>query len=121
MSYTRTEVRSALKQARDAGKDCAGLYPDALDTTITLERWGFLKTPNEKVDARIADWYVAQGLAVRESDSVMSDIKSEPRNDVAVGVSGSTEAALVAAEAALSAAQAAFAFARQVAPPPAAA
>ena len=118
MGYSRTEVRTALKQAKAAGKDCQGLFVDARDTEITLEKWGFLPCDNERLDARVADWYVSQGLAVRSDGSDMPNVNTPVKNDVEVGVSQSTEAALVAAEAALSAAAAAFAFARQVAPPP---
>ena len=112
MGYTRTEVRKALTNAKAAGKDCTALHSDARDTEITLEKWGFLPIDSDRVDARMRDWYVSQGLAVRTDDS------DKPSRRVVreVPVSASTGAALEAAEAALTAAQAALRLARLVGP-----
>jgi len=113
MGYTRTEVRQALTKAKEAGKDCTALHADARDTEITLEKWGFLPIDADRVDARMRDWYVAQGLAVRTDES---DKPSRRPVRERVPVSASTGAALEAAEAALTAAQAALRLARLVGP-----
>ena len=127
MPYTRAEVRTALSRARAAGKDCTALHSDARDTEIVLEKWGFLGTDAEKIDKRVADWYVKNGLAARPetSDAHPSDqavtapakVSATRRQQMSdksdkshKGVS--TQAAMSAAEAALVAAQAALTLAR---------
>lgn len=111
MSYTRTEVRQALREAKSSGRDCTALHVDARDTEITLEKWGFLPIDKDRVDARVRDWYVSQGLVVRadETDKTV-ETALLPR---ALHTS-STSAALEAAEAALTAAQAALRLAKMV-------
>lgn len=122
MGYTRTEVRQALSKAKAAGKDCTALHSDARDTEITLEKWGFLPIDSDRVDARMRDWYVSQGLAVRVDDSGKQSQESPPRPVPVVPVSptvnvSATDAAMTAAEAALTAAQAALSLARSMQPP----
>ncbi len=122
MGYTRTEVRQALSKAKAAGKDCTALHSDARDTEITLEKWGFLPIDSDRVDARMRDWYVSQGLAVRVDDSGKQSQESPPRPAPVVPVSptvnvSATDAAMTAAEAALTAAQAALSLARSMQPP----
>lgn len=121
MGYTRTEVRQALSKAKAAGKDCTALHSDARDTEITLEKWKFLPIDADRVDARMRDWYVSQGLAVRVDESGKQVKESKPEPAVIVPVSptvnlSATEAAMTAAEAALTAAQAALRLARLVVP-----
>ena len=122
MGYTRTEVRQALSKAKAAGKDCTALHSDARDTEITLEKWGFLPIDSDRVDARMRDWYVSQGLAVRVDDSGKQSQDSTPQPAPVVPVSptvnvSATDAAMTAAEAALTAAQAALSLARSMQPP----
>lgn len=122
MGYTRTEVRQALSKAKAAGKDCTALHSDARDTEITLEKWGFLPIDSDRVDARMRDWYVSQGLAVRVDDSGKQLRDSTPQSAPVVPVSptvnvSATDAAMTAAEAALTAAQAALSLARSMQPP----
>lgn len=122
MGYTRTEVRQALSKAKAAGKDCTALHSDARDTEITLEKWGFLPIDGDRVDARMRDWYVSQGLAVRVDDSGKQLRDSTPHSAPVVPVSptvnvSATDAAMTAAEAALTAAQAALSLARSMQPP----
>lgn len=122
MTYTRTEVRQALSKAKAAGKDCTALHSDARDTEITLEKWGFLPIDSDRVDARMRDWYVSQGLAVRVDDSGKQSQDSTPQPAPVVPVSptvnvSATDAAMTAAEAALTAAQAALSLARSMQPP----
>lgn len=122
MGYTRTEVRQALSKAKAAGKDCTALHSDARDTEITLEKWGFLPIDSDRVDARMRDWYVSQGLAVRVEDSGKQLQDSTPPPAPVVPVSptvnvSATDAAMTAAEAALTAAQAALSLARSMQPP----
>ena len=122
MGYTRTEVRQALSKAKAAGKDCTALHSDARDTEITLEKWGFLPIDGDRVDARMRDWYVSQGLAVRVDDSGKQSQESLPPPAPVVPVSptvnvSATDAAMTAAEAALTAAQAALSLARSMQPP----
>ena len=121
MGYTRTEVRQALSKAKAEGRDCTALHVDARDTEITLEKWGFLPIDADRVDARMRDWYVSQGLAVRVEDSDRPQRKAPPELAPAAPVSpfvnlSRTEAAMTAAEAALTAAQAALRLARLVGP-----
>lgn len=115
MGYPRAEVRQALARAKADGRDCTGLYVDARDTEITLEKWGFLPIDLQALEKRTQDWYVSQGLAVRVSDGRASSTSA--RKDVSdspiVNVSP-TEAAMTAAEAALTAAQAALSLARSL-------
>lgn len=106
MSYPRVHVSQAFTAAREAGKDLTGLKVGDRETVIALERWGFLPLNQDATDARIADWYVKNGLATRRDDTP---------GDTPERVSGSTAAALAAAEAALEAARAALAVARSVA------
>ncbi len=42
MPYARTDVRTALHAAREAGKPCDGLIAGDRETALQLERWGFL-------------------------------------------------------------------------------
>lgn len=121
MGYTRTEVRQALSKAKAEGRDCTALHVDARDTEITLEKWGFLPIDADRVDARMRDWYVSQGLAVRVDDSDKPQRKTTRQPEPAAPVSpfvnlSPTEAAMTAAEAALTAAQAALRLARLVGP-----
>lgn len=69
MPYARTDVRTALHAAREAGKPCDGLIAGDRETALQLERWGFLPVDREATDKRVQDWYVSQGLAMRESDT----------------------------------------------------
>ena len=122
MGYTRTEVRQALSKAKAEGRDCTALHVDARDTEITLEKWGFLPIDADRVDARMRDWYVSQGLAVRVDDSDKRQRKTQREPQPAAPVSSfvnlsATDAAMTAAEAALTAAQAALSLARSMQPP----
>lgn len=118
MGYPRTEVRQALAAARSAGKDCTAMHVDARDTEITLEKWGFLPVDADAVDARMRDWYISQGLAVRLEDTPRSKPTTVEKQPAPSKLMGSpTEAAMVAAEAALTAAQAALSLARSMQPP----
>ena len=124
MPYARTDVRTALHAAREAGKPCDGLIAGDRETALQLERWGFLPVNQEATDRRIQDWYIAQGLAVRNGDTreATSDtLQAAPeptREDTPGDTPGdmrrpsSTIAALAAAEAAIEAARAAIAAAR---------
>lgn len=125
MTYTRGEVRTALAKAKDAGADCLHMRADDRETVITLEKWGFLPLDPVKVNAKVADWYVAQGLAVRTVETgvggrATAQSRAKKSNDVSSHVAdndqphpkGITDAAMSAAEAALTAAQAALAVAR---------
>jgi hypothetical protein len=69
MPYARTDVRTALHAAREAGKPCDGLIAGDRETALQLERWGFLPVDREATDKRVQDWYVSQGLAMREGDT----------------------------------------------------
>lgn len=113
MAYPRPHVRQAIASAREAGKPVEGMFADDRETVITLERWGFLPVDQDAVDRRIADWYVAQGLAIREGDT------PDTPDPVPVGVSrdtpGRDDVALEAAEAALAASSAALRLARSMA------
>ena len=122
MGYTRTEVRQALSKAKAAGKDCTALHSDARETEITLEKWGFLPIDADRIDARMRDWYVSQGLAVRVDEPSDSPRQKRPDPAPVASVSPSvnlsaTDAAMTAAEAALTAAQAALSLARSMQPP----
>lgn len=116
MPYARTDVRTALHAAREAGKPVDGLIVGDRETALTLERWGFLPVDQAATDKRIADWYVANGLAVKGGDTPerASDTPRDTPGDTrgaAPGVS-TTSAALAAADAAIEAARAAIAAAR---------
>lgn len=122
MGYTRTEVRQALSKAKAEGRDCTALHVDARDTEITLEKWGFLPIDADRLDARMRDWYVSQGLAVRVDDAGKPQRKTQREPVPAAPVSpfvnvSATDAAMTAAEAALTAAQAALSLARSMQPP----
>lgn len=120
MPYARTDVRTALHEAREAGKPVDGLIVGDRETALQLERWGFLPVNREATDRRIADWYVAQGLAVRDGDTpervpdTPKDTPGDTRGDTPGDTPGAstTSAALAAAEAAIEAARAALAAAR---------
>lgn len=113
MGYNRTQVKTALTKARDAGKPCDGLSVGLRETELQLESWGFLPLPGDRdVDERVRDWYKAQGLVM----TVPAE-PAEPAQPVHMAVA-SSDAALSAAEAALTAAQAALALARSMSPPP---
>ena len=116
MRYPKAQVRTALAAAKEAGKPTAGLSVDLRETELTLEKWGYLPLPGDtSVSERVADWYVAQGLAARADDKPprRKAAPSEPR----IMSAPADDAALFAAEAALAAAQAALAYARSMAPP----
>ena len=110
MPYARTDVRQALSAAREAGKPVEGLNAGDRETTIQLERWGFLPVNRDALDKRVQDWYVSQGLATRAGDT------PEPTSDTPGDTPGDTPersaVALEAAEAALAAASAALRLAR---------
>lgn len=116
MPYARTDVRTALHEAREAGKPVDGLIVGDRETALQLERWGFLPIDRDATDKRIADWYVSQGLAMRDGDTPerASDTLSDTRGDTPGDTPGpsTTSAALAAAEAAIEAARAALAAAR---------
>ena len=116
MRYPKAQVRTALATAKEAGKPTAGLSVDLRETELTLEKWGYLPLPGDtSVSERVADWYVAQGLAARADDKEprRKAAPSEPR----IMSAPADDAALRAAEAALAAAQAALAYARSMTPP----
>lgn len=120
MPYARTDVRTALHEAREAGKPVDGLIVGDRETALQLERWGFLPIDRDATDKRIADWYVSQGLAMRDGDTPerASDTLSDTRGDTPEDTPGdtpgpsTTSAALAAAEAAIEAARAALVAAR---------
>jgi hypothetical protein len=119
MPYARTDVRQALSVAREAGKPVDGLIAGDRETTIQLEKWGFLPVDREATDKRIADWYVANGLALKGGDTpeAVSDTPQatpEPtRGDTRGGVP--TLDVLAAAESALETARVALSLARSMA------
>ena len=119
MPYARTDVRTALHAAREAGKPCDGLIAGDRETALQLERWGFLPVNQEATEKRIQDWYVSQGLAMRESDtreatSDTPDAAPEPTpGDTRGGVP--TLDVLAAAESALETARVALSLARSMA------
>lgn len=113
MGYSRPHVRQALNAARESGKPVDGLRADDRETTIMLEKWGFLPIDQDALDKRIADWYIGQGLALREGDTPNATPDATPE---VVSISAAPSlAALEAAEAALAAASAALRLARSVA------
>jgi len=115
MPYARTDVRQALSAAREAGKPVQGLNAGDRETTIQLEKWGFLPVNQDALDKRIQDWYVSQGLATREGDTrgATLDTPDDARGDTPDRVVR-PDAALDAAEAALQAAHAALRLARSL-------
>ena len=116
MAYARTHVKQALTAAREAGKPVEGLMVGDRETAIMLEKWGFLPVDQAAIDKRIQDWYVAQGLAVREGDSDTPRREDTP-DDTPVDTPERvvrSDAALDAAEAALQAAHAALRLARSL-------
>lgn len=102
MRYEKNHVAQALSAAREAGIDTAGMKNGDRDTELTLERMGFLPIDSAAVDAKVADWYVRNGLARREGPP--SNFTGDP--------SAATGAAVAAAEAALEAAAAALRLVR---------
>jgi hypothetical protein len=122
MPYARTDVRTALHAAREAGKPCDGLIAGDRETALQLERWGFLPVNQEATDKRIQDWYIAQGLAVRNGDTREAtldtpDATPEPtRGDTPGDTRGvPTLDVLAAAESALETARVALSLARSLA------
>lgn len=123
MPYARTDVRQALSAAREAGKPVDGLMAGDRETTITLERWGYLPVDREATDKRVQDWYVSQGLAMRESDTpervsdtpdaTPEDTRGDTPERVLRGVP--TLDVLAAAESALETARVALSVARTIA------
>jgi hypothetical protein len=114
MPYARTDVRQALSAAREAGKPVEGLNAGDRETTIQLERWGFLPVNRDALDKRVQDWYVSQGLATREGDA------PEPTSDTRGDTPGDTRGVptvdvLAAAESALETARVALSLARLMA------
>jgi hypothetical protein len=127
MPYARTDVRTALHAAREAGKPCDGLIAGDRETALQLERWGFLPVNQEATDKRIQDWYISQGLAIRESDTPerVSDTPRDTRGDTPEPTPGDapgdtrwsvpTLDVLAAAESALETARVALSLARSMA------
>lgn len=103
MRYSRVHVSQALSAAREAGKDLDGLKVGDRETIIALERWGFLPIDQQATDAKVAEWYRANGLATLATDTPGDTPDRVP-----------TSAALAAAEAAIEAARMALALARSV-------
>lgn len=118
MPYARTHVRQALSAAREAGKPVDGLIAGDRETAIMLEKWGFLPIDQEATDRRIADWYAANGLAVKVADTpepvhdTPRDTPEPPPADTPGDTPERSRVALEAAEAALAAASAAIRLAR---------
>ena len=118
MPYQRTHVRQALSAAREAGKPVDGMFADDRDTVLALERWGYLPVNQDEVDKRIADWYVSQGLALKNGDTptdtpeLTSDMRTDTPGDTPGDTPERSQVALEAAEAALAAASAALRLAR---------
>ena len=121
MRYPTAQVRTALSAAKEAGKNTAGMSPDLRETELALEKWGYLPLPGDTtIEDKVAEWYVAQGLATPADDRPRrrKAAKSEPEVQGAVIMSAPpNDAALLAAEAALAAAQAALAYARAMTSP----
>jgi len=123
MPYARTDVRTALHAAREAGKPCEGLIAGDRETALQLERWGFLPVDQAATEKRIQDWYVSQGLAMRESDTpervldTPRDTPEAPRGDTRGDTPGGvpTLDVLAAAESALETARVALSLARSMA------
>jgi hypothetical protein len=118
MPYARTDVRTALHAAREAGKPVEGLIAGDRETALQLERWGFLPVNQDATDRRVQDWYIAQGLAVRESDTPerTSDTPQATPGDTPGDTRGvPTLDVLAAAESALETARVALSLARSLA------
>jgi len=122
MPYARTDVRTALHAAREAGKPVDGLIAGDRETALQLERWGFLPVNQDATDRRVQDWYVSQGLAVRESDTPERtfDTPQATRGDTPGDTPGDTRGlatldVLAAAESALETARVALSLARSLA------
>lgn len=119
MPYARTDVRTALHAAREAGKPVDGLMVGDRETALALERWGYLPVNQEATDKRIQDWYVSQGLAMREGDTpervrdTPHDTPGDTRGDTRGSVA--TLDVLAAAESALETARVALSLARSMA------
>ena len=87
------------------------------ETEIVLERMGYLPIDQDAVDRRVQDWYVAQGLVVRESSPTdtpapVVDTQPDAPRDTPGDTPDRSRVALEAAEAALAAASAAIRLAR---------
>jgi hypothetical protein len=122
MPYARTDVRTALHAAREAGKPVEGLIAGDRETALQLEKWGYLPVDREATDRRVQDWYISQGLAMRESDtpertSDTPQATPEPtRGDTPGDTRGvPTLDVLAAAESALETARVALSLARSLA------
>ena len=127
MPYARTDVRTALHAAREAGKPCDGLIAGDRETALQLERWGYLPVNQEATEKRIQDWYISQGLAIRESDTPerVSDTPRDTRGDTPEPTPRDTRGdtpggvptldVLAAAESALETARVALSLARSMA------
>lgn len=122
MPYARTDVRQALSVAREAGKPVDGLIAGDRETTIQLEKWGFLPVDREATDKRIADWYVANGLALKGGDTAeaVSDTPQATPEPTRGDTPGDTRGVptldvLAAAESALETARVALSLARSMA------
>ena len=114
MPYSRPHIKQALAAAQEAGKPVQGFASDR-ETVLQLERWGFLPIDHDEVDKRVQDWYVANGLAVRVSDTPDSPKADTPNDTPERVVPLGSHAAIDAAEAALAAATAALRLARSMA------
>ena len=111
MGYSRPHIRQAMTAAREAGKPVDGFAGDR-DMVLQLERWGYLPIDQDEVDKRVQDWYVANGLALREGDTPKADTPDTPQPDTPTASPERSRVALEAAEAALAAASAALRLAR---------
>ncbi|MEN6403064.1 MAG: hypothetical protein ABFD94_14055 [Armatimonadia bacterium] len=122
MGYSRAHVKEALNAARRDGKSIEALMVGDRETEITLERMGYLPVDQDAVDKRIQDWYVSQGLVMREAtspDTPGDTPEDAPGGGPDVDVVGITDirgmssgAAIEAVEAALAAASAALRLAK---------
>ena len=118
MRYPTAQVRTALTAAKAAGKNTAGMSPDLRETELALESWGYLPLPGDTtIEEKVAEWYIAQGLAAPADDKPRRRKASAPAPAPMIMSAPSNDAALLAAEAALAAAQAALAYARAMTPP----
>lgn len=116
MRYPTAQVRTALTAAKAAGKNTAGMSPDLRETELALEKWGYLPLPGDTtIEDKVAEWYIAQGLATPADDKPRRRKASAP--EPVIMSAPPNDAALLAAEAALAAAQAALAYARAMTPP----
>lgn len=116
MRYPTAQVRIALSAAKEAGKNTAGMSPDLRETELALEKWGYLPLPGDTtIEDKVAEWYIAQGLATPADDKPRRRKASAP--EPVIMSAPPNDAALLAAEAALAAAQAALAYARSIIPP----